>query len=24
VHCYVIPWREDGEGAAFGPAVAVD
>jgi carbonic anhydrase len=24
VHCYVIPWREDGEGAAFAPAVAVD
>jgi carbonic anhydrase len=23
VHCYVIPWREDGEGAAFAPAVAV-
>ena len=24
VHCYVIPWREDGEGAAYGPAAAVD
>ena len=24
VRCYVIPWREDGEGAAFAPAVAVD
>lgn len=24
VHSYMIPWREDGESAAFGPAVAVD
>jgi hypothetical protein len=24
VRCYVIPWREDGEGAAFAPAVSVD
>jgi hypothetical protein len=24
VHSYVIPWREDGEGAAYGPAIAVD
>jgi carbonic anhydrase len=24
VRCFVIPWREDGEGAAFAPAVAVD
>jgi len=24
VLCYIIPWREDGEGAAYGPAVAVD
>jgi carbonic anhydrase len=24
VSCYLIPWREDGEGAAFAPAVAVD
>ena len=23
VHSYVIPWREDGEGAAYGPAIAV-
>jgi hypothetical protein len=24
VRCFVIPWREDGEGAAFAQAVAVD
>jgi carbonic anhydrase len=24
VRCYVIPWREDGEGATFAQAVAVD
>jgi carbonic anhydrase len=24
VRCYMIPWREDGEGAAYGPAVPVD
>jgi len=24
VRCFVIPWREDGEGAAFAPATAVD
>ena len=24
VLCYMIPWRENGEGAAYGPAVAVD
>jgi hypothetical protein len=24
VRCFVIPWREDGEGAAFAPAAAVD
>ncbi|NLE22075.1 MAG: hypothetical protein GX624_04755 [Actinobacteria bacterium] len=24
VVCYMIPWRENGEGAAYGPAVAVD
>ena len=24
VHCYVIPWRENGEGAAYGPASPVD
>jgi hypothetical protein len=24
VRCYVIPWREDGEGAAYGPAAPVD
>jgi carbonic anhydrase len=24
VRCFVIPWREDGEGAAFAPAHAVD
>ena len=24
VHCYVIPWSENGEGAAFGPATPVD
>lgn len=24
VRSFVIPWREDGEGAAFAPAVAVD
>jgi carbonic anhydrase len=24
VRCYVIPWREDGESAAYGPAAAVD
>jgi carbonic anhydrase len=24
VQSFVIPWREDGEGAAYGPAVAVD
>jgi hypothetical protein len=24
VLCYVIPWRENGEGADFGPAVPVD
>ena len=24
VRCYVIPWREDGEGAAYGPAALVD
>jgi hypothetical protein len=24
VRCFVIPWREDGEGAAYGPAAAVD
>ena len=24
VRCYVIPWRENGEGAAYGPATPVD
>jgi hypothetical protein len=24
VRSYVIPWREDGEGAAYGPAAPVD
>ncbi len=24
VRCYVIPWRENGEGAAYGPAALVD
>ena len=24
VRCYVIPWREDGDSAAFGPATAVE
>jgi carbonic anhydrase len=24
VRCYVIPWRETGGGAAYGPAAAVD
>jgi hypothetical protein len=24
VRCYVIPWREDGGGAAYGPAAQVD
>jgi hypothetical protein len=24
VRCYVIPWREDGGVAAYGPAAAVD
>jgi carbonic anhydrase len=24
VHCYVIPWHEDGEGAAYGPAAPVE
>jgi carbonic anhydrase len=24
VHCYVIPWREAGGGAAYGPAAPVD
>jgi len=24
VHCYVIPWRENGGGAAFGSAILVD
>ena len=24
VRCYLIPWRETGESAAFGPAVPVD
>jgi carbonic anhydrase len=24
VLCFVIPWRENGEGADFGPAVPVD
>ena len=24
VRCYMIPWRENGEGADFGPAVPVD
>jgi len=23
VECYVIPWREDADGAAFGPAESV-
>jgi carbonic anhydrase len=24
VRCFVIPWREDGAGAAYGPAALVD
>ena len=24
VRCFVIPWHEDGEGAAFGPATPVE
>ena len=24
VRCFVIPWHEDGEGAAYGPAAPVD
>lgn len=24
VRCFVIPWRENGQGAAYAPAVAVD
>ena len=24
VHCYVIPWRENGGGASFGPAIPVE
>ena len=24
VRCFVIPWREDGAGAAYGPAAPVD
>ena len=24
VHCYVIPWREDGGVATYGPAAVVD
>ena len=24
VLCYVIPWRENGQGAAYGPATPVD
>ena len=24
VRCYVIPWREDGGGASYGPAAPVD
>jgi len=24
VRCFVIPWRENGEGAAYGPAAPVD
>ena len=24
VRCFVIPWREDGESAAFGPATPVE
>jgi hypothetical protein len=24
VHCYVIPWCENGAGAAYGPATPVD
>jgi carbonic anhydrase len=24
IRCYVIPWREDGGGAAYGPAAPVD
>ena len=24
IHSYVIPWREDGGGASFGPAAPVD
>jgi len=24
VQCYVIPWSENGNGAAFGPAIPVD
>ncbi len=24
VRCFVIPWRENGDGAGYGPAAAVD